>query len=282
MGGQQSSEVSAEGVEQGDLGFHVLKLEPDSPALIAGLEPYFDFIVGVNGQHLQGEESLLVNLLHGSLNKEVILQVYSSKTGDFREVVVVPTTYGGPGVLGASLRSCNYPNANETTWHILELQPNSPAAAAGLHSFTDYIIGTPEAIVSDPADLGILLERFDKKELRMYVYNSEDDDIRMVTLIPDSNWGGEGSLGCNIGSGLLHKIPTRPAQKASVQEVPSESSMLAQTTPAPVPPSPSPVPVTEIPPSPRRERPQSQAATPRPPSSPNTVSMPTAPIEANV
>ena len=28
-----------------------------------------------------------------------------------------------------------------------------------------------------------------------------------VLLIPNSDWGGEGSLGCGIGYGYLHRIP---------------------------------------------------------------------------
>ena len=52
--------------------------------------------------------------------------------------------------------------------------------------------------------------------------------LRQVSLTPDSNWGGDGSLGCGIGYGYLHRIPVRkPAEKVTptfVQGSPSGST----------------------------------------------------------
>jgi hypothetical protein len=31
--------------------------------------------------------------------------------------------------------------------------------------------------------------------------------VRVVTIVPDRAWGGEGALGFNIGYGFLHRIP---------------------------------------------------------------------------
>lgn len=57
------------------------------------------------------------------------------------------------------------------------------------------------------------------KPIVLRVYNSESDDIREVTIVPNKSWGGEGSLGCNMGYGLLHKIPTRKSsQPRSVED----------------------------------------------------------------
>jgi len=39
------------------------------------------------------------------------------------------------------------------------------------------------------------------------VYNSTHDVVRVVTIVPDRAWGGEGALGFNIGYGYLHRIP---------------------------------------------------------------------------
>lgn len=33
------------------------------------------------------------------------------------------------------------------------------------------------------------------------------DNVREVTLTPNSSWGGDGCLGCDIGYGYLHRIP---------------------------------------------------------------------------
>lgn len=42
-----------------------------------------------------------------------------------------------------------------------------------------------------------------------YVYNVDDDVCREVTIKPNTKWGGDGSLGCGIGYGYLHRIPVR-------------------------------------------------------------------------
>ncbi|KAH9827000.1 GRASP55 65-domain-containing protein, partial [Teratosphaeria destructans] len=43
--------------------------------------------------------------------------------------------------------------------------------------------------------------------LRLWVYNREYDVTRLVTITPSRAWGGEGSLGCVLGYGVLHRIP---------------------------------------------------------------------------
>lgn len=61
------------------------------------------------------------------------------------------------------------------------------------------------------------------KPLKLYVYNVDADVVREVTLTPNSAWGGEGSLGCDIGYGYLHRIPVseerveRKTQIGSIQ-----------------------------------------------------------------
>lgn len=73
----------------------------------------------------------------------VKLQVYSSKSQQFREVTLTPRSgWGGQGLLGLSIRYCSFKGASENVWHILDVEPNSPAAMAGLQPFTDYVIGT--------------------------------------------------------------------------------------------------------------------------------------------
>lgn len=62
---------------------------------------------------------------------------------NLREVTLVPSRmWGGQGVLGVSIRFCSFDRANENVWHVLDVQPNSPAALAGLRSNSDYIIGS--------------------------------------------------------------------------------------------------------------------------------------------
>ncbi len=63
-----------------------------------------------------------------------------------------------------------------------------------------------------PEDLFTLIESSENKQLKLYVYNFESDNVREVLLTPNSAWGGEGSLGCGIGYGYLHRIPIREAK----------------------------------------------------------------------
>ena len=68
-----------------------------------------------------------------------------------------------------------------------------------------------------------LIESHENKQLKLYVYNFELDNVREVLLTPNFGWGGEGSLGCGIGYGYLHRIPLRndpkTAKPAQVQQI---------------------------------------------------------------
>ena len=85
--------------------------------------------------------------------------------------------------------------------------PNSPADAAGLLPYSDYIVGTPEGNVHGEAGLGELVEDYLSRTLRLYVYNHEYAVTRLVTIIPSRSWGGNGALGCVLGFGALHRLP---------------------------------------------------------------------------
>ncbi|XP_052813292.1 Golgi reassembly-stacking protein 2-like [Mya arenaria] len=203
MGGSQSSEVPGGGTE----GYHVLRVQDNSPGYAAGLEAFFDFIVAIGNTRLNQDNDTLKELLKSNIGKPVQMTVYSSKTQAVREVVISPSTsWGGQGLLGVSIRFCSFEGANENVWHVLEVQPNSPADLAGLKSNTDYIIGA-DSILHESEDLFTLIESHESKPLKLYVYNSESDSCREITITPNSAWGGEGSLGCGIGYGYLHRIP---------------------------------------------------------------------------
>lgn len=121
-------------------------------------------------------------------------------------------------------RFCSFEGANENVWHILEVQPNSPASAAGLKSYTDYIIGA-DTILHESEDLFTLIENHEGKPLKLYVYNTESDCCREVTITPNGTWGGEGCLGCGIGYGYLHRIPKTEESKPFSIPKGVESSM---------------------------------------------------------
>ncbi|XP_074159249.1 Golgi reassembly-stacking protein 2 isoform X2 [Sminthopsis crassicaudata] len=148
--------------------------------------------------------------------------VYSSKTLELRETSVTPSNmWGGQGLLGVSIRFCSFDGANENVWHVLEVESNSPAALAGLRPYSDYIIGA-DTVMNESEDLFSLIETHEAKPLKLYVYNTDTDNCREVIITPNSAWGGEGSLGCGIGYGYLHRIPTRPFEEGKKISLPGQ------------------------------------------------------------
>ncbi|XP_068980501.1 Golgi reassembly-stacking protein 2 [Bombus flavifrons] len=209
MGSSHSIEIPGGGTE----GYHVLRVQEGSPGQKAGLEAFFDFIVSIGNTRLDQDNDTLKELLKNGVDKKLTLTVYSSKTQSVRQTVIVPSlTWGGQGLLGVSVRFCSFEGSNENVWHILEVHPSSPAELAGLRPFTDYIIGA-DSVLHESEDIFTLIEAHESRPLKLYIYNTEDDSCREVTITPNHTWGGEGSLGCGIGYGYLHRIPIRNIQE---------------------------------------------------------------------
>ncbi|KAM4869764.1 Golgi reassembly-stacking protein 2 [Urocitellus parryii] len=218
MGSSQSVEIPGGGTE----GYHVLRVQENSPGHRAGLEPFFDFIVSINGSRLNKDNDTLKDLLKANVEKPVKMLIYSSKTLELRETSVTPSNlWGGQGLLGVSIRFCSFDGANENVWHVLEVESNSPAALAGLRPHSDYIIGA-DMVMNESEDLFSLIETHEAKPLKLYVYNTDTDNCREVIITPNSAWGGEGSLGCGIGYGYLHRIPTRPFEEGKKISLPGQ------------------------------------------------------------
>jgi len=191
----------------GTEGYHVLRVQDNSPGSRAGLEAFFDFIVCIGKTRLNQDNDTLKDLLKINVEKEISMTVYSSKTKMVREIFITPSnTWGGQGLLGISIRFCSFEGANENVWHILQVEGNSPAEQAGLRSHTDYIIGA-DSVLHESEDLFTLIEAHEGRQLKLYVYNTETDHCREVMITPNGAWGGDGSLGCGIGYGYLHRIP---------------------------------------------------------------------------
>lgn len=149
MGCTQSVAIPGGGTE----GYHVLRVQENSPGHCAGLEAFFDFIVSIGNTRLNQDNETLKDLLKANIEKPVKMLVYSSKTRHVREVELVPShQWGGQGLLGVSIRFCSFDGANENVWHILDVQANSPASQAGLRSDTDYIIGA-DTVLHESEDL---------------------------------------------------------------------------------------------------------------------------------
>jgi len=244
MGAGSSSEVPGGGSE----GYHVLRVQEGSPGYKAGLEPFFDFIVSVESHRLDQDDDKLKEVLKSNVEKPVKLLVYSSKTRRVRESSITPSNlWGGQGLLGVSIRFCSFDGAAENVWHVLDVNPNSPADISGLRPHTDYVIGS-DTVLHDAEDFFNLIEQYESKALKLYVYNAETDGCREVTITPNGNWGGEGSIGCGIGYGYLHRIPvpdtTKPLKPPMVNATTAgvggfSDISLANDAPVPVPINPT-------------------------------------------
>lgn len=153
------------------------------------------------------------------------MTVYNSKTDRVRQVDIKPTTnWNGTGLLGVSIKFDSFESARKNVWHILNVEPNSPAELAGLQSNCDYVIGA-DSLLQDSEDLYALIEAHDGKPLKLFVYNLITDNVREVVITPNSRWGGEGLLGCGIGYGYLHRIPDRPKSESSNDHTPLMHAM---------------------------------------------------------
>ncbi|KAJ3606963.1 hypothetical protein NHX12_026479 [Muraenolepis orangiensis] len=218
MGLTQTSFLSDGGSSSG---YHVHGVQENSPAHMAGVDPFFDFILSIGNARLNKESDLLKDLLKANVEKPVKLEVYSMKTQRVRELEVVPNNmWGGQGLLGASVRFCSFEGANENVWHILDVEDHSPASLAGLQAFHDYIVGADQ-VLQESEDFFSMVEATEGKPLKLLVYNSKSDRCREVVVTPNGAWGGEGSLGCGIGYGYLHRIPTHPPQQMDSGSTPA-------------------------------------------------------------
>ncbi|TID16665.1 hypothetical protein CANINC_004117 [Pichia inconspicua] len=101
------------------------------------------------------------------------------------------------------------------TWHVLHVLPGSPAYLAGIMP-DEYIIQSQDGLLATGGEdllSKVLQSQYAKNgdncEIVLYVYNHESDCVRPVRVILKAGhlWGGRGILGCDVGYGLLHRIP---------------------------------------------------------------------------
>ncbi|KAK7469086.1 hypothetical protein VKT23_003579 [Stygiomarasmius scandens] len=202
---------------------HVLRVTPGSPASQTSIEPFFDFIVGFEGDslsHSNIDASELERIVESHEGRNLNLLVWNSKSQATRVVSVIPSrtwsetspsqdhqTNSQPSLLGLSMRMCTPEFALDNVWHVLDVLEGSPAESAGLVPYGDYITGWNGGVLSSENDFYDLVEAHVDKPLRVYVYSHDFDTLREVVLVPNRHWGGDGLLGCVFGYGLLHRIP---------------------------------------------------------------------------
>ena len=199
--------------------FSILHVSPGGPASRAKLTPYFDYIISVNGINVvQEAPNVVAEMAKTHINKPLRFSVYNSRTDTIREVSVVPSNnWGGNGLLGCSIRYSTTLGAVDRFWRVIEIFENSPSQKAGLIPLKDWIIGAADLNILNYEDFNEFLIQNKKHPVRLIVYNSDEDASRIVSIIPDFEWGGPGCLGCDIGTGMLNRVPL----PKNLQSVPS-------------------------------------------------------------
>ncbi|CAH6719939.1 GRASP65 homolog protein 1 [[Candida] jaroonii] len=151
----------------------------------------------------------------------------SSDTEDHQSNSLIPKEFKK---IGINLQS-QHLNTATYVWRILNTHQESPAFQAQLIPYSDYIIGCDSAFPDDPYGKGLLsqggesllsrtvlnyynynLEKCQDNfvPITLYVYNHDYDILRPVTVNLTKFWGSgqnKGILGCDVGYGLLHRIP---------------------------------------------------------------------------
>ncbi|KAK4105298.1 hypothetical protein N658DRAFT_491753 [Parathielavia hyrcaniae] len=185
----------------GAFGFQVLR----NTNLQLAIEPWFDFVVGINGRMIDDSDpALFAQEVRNCAGSTVMLGIWSAK-GQRTRALHIPVP-ADTASLGLALQWTPL-SVVSNIWHVLDVPGNSPADAAGLLPYSDYILGTPEGVLHGESGLSELVEDHIGRPLRLYVYNNEYDVTREVTIQPSRDWGGQGALGCVLGYGALHRLP---------------------------------------------------------------------------
>jgi hypothetical protein len=137
-----------------------------------------------------------------------MIVVYNIKSLETRFVTLIPSdNWGGAGLLGVTIRLDDYGGADERLIRVLSVEPQSPAAIAGLVPQQDYLLGTVGSSLDDTQALANLLLLHVDQVIELYVYNTNSDMVRVVPLMPTWSWGGKGLLGAEVATGYLHRLP---------------------------------------------------------------------------
>ncbi|KAL1970088.1 hypothetical protein VTN77DRAFT_6493 [Rasamsonia byssochlamydoides] len=198
----ETQQHSSSGPGDNSFGFQVLRnKDPDLP-----LEPWFDFIIGINGRLIDDPDpNLFVTEVRNCAGSSVSLEIWSAK-GQRTHTISIPVPKDNP-TLGLTLQLAPL-SSTQHIWHVLSIpSPLSPAYLAGLLEHSDYILGSPSGTLRGESALGELVEDHLNRSLVLWVYNSEFDVVREVELVPTRGWGGEGALGAVLGYGALHRLP---------------------------------------------------------------------------
>lgn len=241
MGNGESSPL--DGAE----GFQVVRVLPNSPAHVAGLCPWFDFIVAVDNLPIDRDNTnFFFDYVRRSKDKPVVFRTLNLRLRAHRELLITPTdTWGGVGLLGCNVNWESATRAIESTWHIVDVKANSPAYRADLMANRDYLLGmqlphdaTAITLFRDSTDFHGRIDDWRafrqakphvEPVLVLLVYDSVDVCVKEVDVTFAAK---ESSLGIDLANGYLHVVPN----DAGSQKLPVVKRFFsaAAATPSPV------------------------------------------------
>jgi predicted metalloprotease with PDZ domain len=114
-------------------------------------------------------------------------------------------------------------------YRVLGVQPNSPAACAGLVSFFDFVVAANEYPLKALDQVFVeMIKESENKPLPLTIYNIKSETTRDVVITPRRNWGGQGMLGVTIRFDsfwraeeslvrVLEVLPDSPAELAGLE-----------------------------------------------------------------
>jgi len=180
------------------------------------LEPFLDYIL-YNPEYNDGV--LFSEFLAGNIGIPITLNVYNLANQEVRQVSVIPkllpdkTLTGAARFLGAHCRFEQYDNVSSMVMKVADIQHKSPAYMSDLIDprigGETFILGTREKNFESVDEFQELLYARNGYPLEIVTYNTMEGVAKLTKVVPNTNWGGEGILGCAILSGALHKIPKR-------------------------------------------------------------------------
>ncbi|UKK01393.1 hypothetical protein MACK_002207 [Theileria orientalis] len=191
-------------------GLRVHRVYPNGPGDVAGIEPFFDYVLDADGYTYTDDSDETLNLFTKYVsdheNQQICLNVYNARKKSIREVFIVPQKWDGIGFLGLTLKFGLF-NCLDEGAHIVHVYDKSPAQKAGLMPITDYLLGTNLQLFFDLDCVRIHVANQVDKEVVLIVYNSVTETVRRAVIVPRDNWGGKGTLGCDLAKGYIHRIP---------------------------------------------------------------------------
>ncbi|KAM9896103.1 hypothetical protein OXX79_007665 [Metschnikowia pulcherrima] len=185
----------------------------------------------------------------GGVEREISMQLTPSQKRD-ADIQNTPGKWHLHANLFAELGltvSSQHLNTATQVWKILNTHPHSPAFQALLVPYSDYIIGCDSAFPSDTSGKGLLAGggehllatvvssyytrhnatlQDDRIPIIFYVYNHDFDVVRPVTVYLSRGWApaqNKGILGCDVGYGLLHRLPAVPGKFALCENETSQN-----------------------------------------------------------